>query len=27
MARHLRNKYHVRIDLHHVEQDAKNWVN
>jgi aminoglycoside/choline kinase family phosphotransferase len=27
LARHLRNKYHVRIDLHHVEQDAKNWVN
>src|SRR5579863_7939242 len=27
LARHLRNKYHVRIDLHHVEQEAKNWVN
>ena len=27
LARHLRNKYHVKIDLHHVEQDAKNWVN
>jgi RNase adaptor protein for sRNA GlmZ degradation len=27
LTRHLRNKYHVRIDLHHVEQEAKNWVN
>ena len=27
LARHLRNKFHVRIDLHHIEQDAKNWVN
>lgn len=27
LARHLRNKFHVRIDLHHVEQEAKNWVN
>jgi aminoglycoside/choline kinase family phosphotransferase len=27
LARHLRNKYHVKIDLHHVEQEAKNWVN
>jgi aminoglycoside/choline kinase family phosphotransferase len=27
LARHLRNKYHVSIDLHHVEQEAKNWVN
>lgn len=27
LVRHLRNKYHVKIDLHHIEQDAKNWVN
>jgi len=27
VARHLRNKYHVKIDLHHIEQEAKNWVN
>jgi aminoglycoside/choline kinase family phosphotransferase len=27
LARHLRNKYHVKLDLHHIEQEAKNWVN
>ncbi len=27
LARHLRNKFHVKINLHHVEQEAKNWVN
>jgi aminoglycoside/choline kinase family phosphotransferase len=27
LARHLRNKYHVNIDLHHLEQEAKNWAN
>jgi aminoglycoside/choline kinase family phosphotransferase len=27
LTRHLRNKFHVRIELHHIEQDAKNWVN
>jgi aminoglycoside/choline kinase family phosphotransferase len=27
LTRHLRNKYHVTIDLHHIEQEAKNWVN
>jgi aminoglycoside/choline kinase family phosphotransferase len=27
LARHLRNKFHVNIDLHHVEQETKNWVN
>jgi aminoglycoside/choline kinase family phosphotransferase len=27
LARHLRNKYHVKVDLRHVEQEAKNWVN
>jgi aminoglycoside/choline kinase family phosphotransferase len=27
LARHLRNKFHVKIDLHHIEQEAKNWLN
>ena len=27
LARHLRNKFHVKISLHHIEQEAKNWVN
>lgn len=27
LARHLRNKYGVKIDLRHRVQDAKNWVN
>jgi len=27
LARHLRNKFHVKIDLNHIEQEAKNWVN
>jgi len=27
LARHLRNKFHVKIDLHHIEQEAKNWEN
>jgi aminoglycoside/choline kinase family phosphotransferase len=27
LARHLRNKFHVNIDLHHIEQEAKNWIN
>ena len=27
LARHLRNKFHVKIDLHHLEQEKKNWVN
>jgi len=27
LARHLRNKFHVKIELHHIEQEAKNWVN
>lgn len=27
LARHLRNKFHVRIDLHHIEQESKNWDN
>lgn len=27
VARHLRNKFHVKIKLEHVEQEAKKWVN
>lgn len=27
LARHLKNKFKVRIELNHVEQDAKNWIN
>jgi aminoglycoside/choline kinase family phosphotransferase len=27
MARHLKNKYGVKVKLCHVVQDAKNWVN
>jgi aminoglycoside/choline kinase family phosphotransferase len=27
LARHLRNKFHVKIDLHHIEQEAKDWIN
>jgi hypothetical protein len=27
LARHLRNKYKVKIDLCHREQEQKNWVN
>jgi len=27
LARHLRNKYNVKVDLWHIEQEAKNWVN
>lgn len=27
LARHLRNKFRVKIDLLHVEQEAKNWQN
>src|SRR5579872_1346833 len=27
LARHLRNKYHVKVDLQHIEQEAKNWEN
>ena len=27
LARHLRNKFHVKINLHHIRQEAKNWVN
>ena len=27
LARHLRNKYKVKIDLCHREQESKNWIN
>ncbi len=27
LARHLRNKFGVAIQLHHREQEAKNWIN
>jgi len=27
VARHLRNKFKVKIDLHHREQEKKNWEN
>ena len=27
LARHLRNKFKVKIELKHVEQDSKKWVN
>ena len=27
LARHLRNKFKVKIDLHHIEQESKDWKN
>jgi hypothetical protein len=27
VARHLKNKFGVKVRLHHVIQDAKNWIN
>jgi aminoglycoside/choline kinase family phosphotransferase len=27
LARHLKNKFHVKVELKHVVQDEKNWVN
>jgi hypothetical protein len=27
LARHLKNKFHVKIDLHHRMQEEKNWIN
>jgi RNase adaptor protein for sRNA GlmZ degradation len=27
MARHLRNKFKVKVELAHTVQDAKNWIN
>ncbi|MBA4166520.1 MAG: phosphotransferase [Chitinophagaceae bacterium] len=27
LVRHLKNKFKVKIELNHVEQEAKNWIN
>ncbi|HUQ96100.1 MAG TPA: RNase adapter RapZ, partial [Chitinophagaceae bacterium] len=27
LARHLKNKYNVKLEVFHVEQEAKNWIN
>lgn len=27
LARHLRNKFRVKIEINHIEQEAKKWVN
>jgi len=27
LSRHLKNKFRVKIHLHHREQEARNWVN
>lgn len=27
LARHLRNKFKVKVELNHVEQEAKKWIN
>ncbi len=27
LARHLRNKFNVKVDIRHVEQEEKNWIN
>ncbi len=27
LTRHLRNKFNAKVDLHHIEQEAKNWIN
>jgi aminoglycoside/choline kinase family phosphotransferase len=27
LTRHLRNKFHVKVDLRHIEQETKNWIN
>ena len=27
MARHLKNKFKVKIELRHLVQDEKNWIN
>lgn len=26
-ARHLRNKYKVKVEVSHIEQESKNWIN
>jgi RNase adaptor protein for sRNA GlmZ degradation len=27
LARHLKNKFSVKVKLHHLVQDARNWCN
>jgi aminoglycoside/choline kinase family phosphotransferase len=27
LARHLKNKFGVKVNIHHVEQESKNWIN
>ena len=27
LARHLKNKFKVKIEVEHLVQDAKNWIN
>jgi len=27
LARHLRNKFNVKVEVKHIEQEAKNWIN
>jgi aminoglycoside/choline kinase family phosphotransferase len=27
LARHLKNKFGVQVEIHHIEQEAKNWKN
>lgn len=27
LARHLKNKFGVKINIHHIEQEAKKWIN
>jgi len=27
LARHLKNKFKVKIELNHIEQESKNWIN
>jgi hypothetical protein len=27
LARHLRNKFNVKVDVRHVEQEERNWIN
>jgi hypothetical protein len=27
LARHLRNKFNVKVELKHIEQESKNWIN
>ena len=26
-AKHLKDKYGIKIELHHIEQEKKNWIN